>query len=99
MKNLILILFAIVCFSSCKNDPIKSDPNKTTFQEIESIKSDTTTYKVIVDSDEKITVYDKQTNLRVYEISNTSGYLYTALIYVLICAIALLIIGIIIQNY
>ena len=96
MKNLILILFAIVCFSSCKNDPIKSDPNKTTFQEIEAIKSDTTTYKVIVDSDEKITVYDKQTNLRVYEMSNASGSLYSVLIFVLICIIALLMIGVII---
>lgn len=61
-----LILFAIVCFSSCENDPIKLNPNETTFEEIECVKSDTTTYKVIVDGDKKITVYDKRSKIFVF---------------------------------
>ena len=91
MKNLILILFAIVCFSSCENGSIASDPNKTTIEEIETLKSDTTTYKVIVDGSNKITVYNKETNLRVYEMENSEGELNTMLlldlIAILICFI------------
>ena len=93
MKNLILILFAIVCFSSCENDPIKSNPNETTFEEIECVKSDTTTYKVIVDGDKKITVYDKQKNLRVYEVKNETG-LTTGL--VILSMILIVILGLLI---
>lgn len=91
MKNLILILFAIVCFSSCQNRSLASDPSKTTIEEIENLKSDTTTYKVIVDGNNKITVYNKETNLRVYEMENSEGALNTVLIFGLIAILICLI--------
>ena len=73
MKSIILILFAIICFSSCSNRSIESDPNKTTVEEIEKLKSDTITYKVIVDDKYNVKIYNKETNLRVYQINNYDG--------------------------
>lgn len=73
MKTIIFILFAIICLSSCSNRPIESDPNKTTIEEIEKLKSDTITYKVIVDDKYNVKIYNKETNLRVYQINNYDG--------------------------
>ena len=73
MKSIILILFAIICLSSCSNRSIESDPNKTTVEEIEKLKSDTITYKVIVDDEYNVKIYNKETNLRVYQVNNYDG--------------------------
>ena len=73
MKTIIFILFAIICLSSCSNRSIESDPNKTTIEEIEKLKSDTITYKVIVDDKYNVKIYNKETNLRVYQINNYDG--------------------------
>ena len=73
MKTIIFILFSIICLGSCSNRSIESDPNKTTIEEIEKLKSDTITYKVIVDDKYNVKIYNKETNLRVYQISNYDG--------------------------
>ena len=73
MKSIILILFAIICFSSCENRTIKCNPNETTVEEITKVKADTITYKVVVDGDDKITLYNSKTNLRAYEMNNYDG--------------------------
>ena len=73
MKTIIFILFTIICLSSCSNRSIESDPNKTTIEEIEKLKSDTITYKVIVDDKYNVKIYNKETNLRVYQINNYDG--------------------------
>ena len=74
MKSIILILFAIICFSSCENRTIKCNPNETTVEEITKVKSDTMSYKVVVDGDDKITLYNSKTNLRAYEMNNYDGF-------------------------
>ena len=73
MKYIILILFAIICFSSCENRTIKCNPSETTIEEITKVKSDTITYKVVVDGDDKITLYNSKTNLRAYKMNNYDG--------------------------
>lgn len=74
MKRIIIILISAICFLSCiRNKTIDADPSKTTVAEMTLAKQDTATYKVIVDKDKNISVYDKYTNLKVYESKNVSG--------------------------
>lgn len=74
MKRIIIILISAICFLSCiGNKTIDADQSKTTVAEMTLAKQDTATYKVIVDKDKNISVYDKYTNLKVYESKNVSG--------------------------
>ena len=93
MKTIIIFIFAIICLNSCSNKSIESDPKKTTIEEIEKLKSDTTTYKVVVDDEYNVKIYNKQTNLRVYEVVNYDGAVdsLTMLIFILFIFIVFII--------
>lgn len=95
MKTIIIFIFAIICLNSCSNKSIESDPKKTTIEEIEKLKSDTTTYKVVVDDEYNVKIYDNQTNLRVYEVVNYDGAVGSLiiLIFILFILVVLIIYG------
>ena len=89
MKKLIYVFLAVVLFTACSNDEIKTDVKQTTLEDMEVAEANANNlYIVAVDGNEKITVFNPVTFEKEYELMNTDGavrtlFLVTVLFFIL----------------
>ena len=96
MKYLLTIITALLLMS-CDNTPIKvEDGEKETTVELMKIaQADTMCHKVFIDGDNKIVIFDPETNIITHKLSNKTGESDTAFV-LLFSFICILVCGLII---
>lgn len=96
MKKLIYVFLAVVLFAACSNDKIKTDVKKTTLGEMEVAEANADSlYIVVVDGNNKITVFNPVTFEKEYELNNADGVARTMFLLIFV----FFIVGVFIGSY